>query len=401
MSRLTADHRERRAAPRIALVAGEPSGDLLGALLIEAMQTAGLGGECYGIAGPKMQGRGANSLYPMEALSVRGYVEALAGLPRILSIRRGLRRQLLADPPALFIGIDAPDFNLSLEADLKRAGVPTVHFISPSIWAWRRERIDKIRRAVAHMLLVFPFEEAIYREAGVPATYVGHPLARLLPEQPDRAGARRRLGLDEERRYVALLPGSRRGELRQHAQLYLDAARRLATRHPDVEFLVPLATPETEALFTAAQSTAGPDLPPLHVFEGRGHDVLQAADSALVASGTATLEAALLDCPHVIAYRVPRLTYALMMRQAYLPWIGLPNILAGRTIVRELVQREATADRLADAVSELLERPATTAAMRTDFAEIRQTLRRDTPRLIADALRPFLARTDVAAVSPS
>ncbi len=378
-------------SPRaIAIVAGEASGDLLGGLLIRALREAGLAADCYGIAGPRMQAQGARSLFAMETLSVRGYVEALANLRQILSIRRRLKTRFLNDRPQLFIGIDAPDFNLALETRLKRAGIATVHFISPSIWAWRRKRIDKIRRAVSHMVLIFPFEEAIYRAAGIPATYVGHPLAHALPEKPDRRLAREKLGLDLDGVYFALLPGSRQSELRHLAGLYLETAKRLYAERPDIRFLVPMATRETRDLFEQAIEASNAFDLPIRIVFGHAHDVLQAADAALVASGTATLEAALLDCPHIITYKVPWLTYQIMKRQAYLPWVGLPNILAGRAVVPEFIQEQANPEALAAALLRLLADMPLREAMLDAFAGIRFSLRRDTPRLIAEALAPYL-----------
>jgi lipid-A-disaccharide synthase len=374
----------------VGIVAGEASGDLLGSLLVRALREAGLDVDCYGIAGPKMQAQGARSLFSMETLSVRGYVEALSHLRKILSIRNRLKSRLLKDRPKCFIGIDAPDFNLSLEARLKRAGIPTIHFISPSIWAWRRKRIHKIRRAVSHMLLIFPFEEAIYRDAGIPATYVGHPLAHALPEKPDRNQARNKLGLEQDGVYFALLPGSRQSELQHLAGLYLETAKRLYAERPDLRFLVPMATRETWNLFEKAIRDADAHELPIRIVFGHAHDVLQAADAALVASGTATLEAALLDCPHVITYKVPWLTYKIMKRQAYLPWVGLPNILAGRDVVPELLQEKANPEELAAASLRLLTDMPLRESMLDAFSGIRFSLRRDTPRLIADALAPFL-----------
>jgi lipid-A-disaccharide synthase len=374
----------------VGVVAGEASGDLLGSLLMRSVVEAGLKADFYGIAGPRMQAMGARSLFPMETLSVNGYVEVLSNLTELLAIRRSLRRRLLADRPKAFIGIDAPDFNLTLEAGLKRAGIPTIHFISPSIWAWRRNRIDKIRKAVSHMLLIFPFEEAIYRDEGIPATFVGHPLAHALPATPDRQSARGRLELDPKTTYFALLPGSRQSEVEKLAGLYLDTARRLLAERPDLNFLVPLASGETLTLFTKAIDDRKAGNLPIRVFLGHAHDVLEAADGALVASGTATLEAALLDCPHVITYRVPWLTAAIMTRQAYLPWVGLPNILAGRDVVPELLQDKANPEALAEACLGLLNDPSERESMQAAFAGIRYSLRRDTPRLIAQALEPFL-----------
>jgi len=378
------------ASRAVGIVAGEASGDLLGSLLIQSLTAKRSDLVFQGIAGPKMQTQGARSLFPMETLSVRGYVEALASLGAILSIRRRLTARLLAERPRLFIGIDAPDFNLALEARLKRAGIPTVHFISPSIWAWRRERIEKIRKSVSHMLLIFPFEEAIYRAAGIPATYVGHPLAYALPERPNRALARERLGLRAEGRYLALLPGSRRSEVEHLAGLYLETAKRLHAEQPDLGFVVPLATRETRQLFEELVHAHGATELPLRIVFGHAHDVLQAADAAIVASGTATLEAALLDCPHLITYRVPRLTYWIMKRQAYLPWVGLPNILANRDVVPELLQERAQPELLAETATRLLADNALRETMLDAFAGIRYSLRRDTPTLINSALEPFL-----------
>lgn len=374
----------------VGIVAGEASGDLLGSLLIKSLCAHRDDLAFRGIAGPKMQAQGARTLFPMETLSVRGYVEALAGLREILAIRRRLTSRLREERPKLFIGIDAPDFNLTLETDLKRAGIPTVHFISPSIWAWRRGRLRKIRKAVAHMLLIFPFEEAIYREAGIPATYVGHPLAYALPAQPSRARAREKLGLGQTARYLALLPGSRQSEVQQLAEIYLATAKRLHGERPELQFLVPLATQETRRLFQEAIYRHGASELPIRILYGHAHDALEAADAALVASGTATLEAALLDCPHVITYKVPRLTYLLMKARAYLPWVGLPNILANRNVVPELLQGKANPVQLTEALLRVLDDTELRQDMIDTFAGIRASLRRDTPRLINAALAPFL-----------
>lgn len=374
----------------VGIVAGEASGDLLGSLLIKSLREHRGDLDFRGIAGPKMQAQGARSLFPMETLSVRGYVEALASLRKILAIRRNLAGQMLRQRPRLFIGIDAPDFNLALETRLKRAGIPTVHFISPSIWAWRKERIHKVRKAVSHMLLIFPFEDAIYREAGIPATYVGHPLAYALPAQPNRKAAREKLGLEHGASYLALLPGSRQSEVQQLAELYLETAKRLHAERPDLRFLVPLATQETRRLFEEAIYRLDANELPIRILFGHAHDALQAADAALVASGTATLEAALLDCPHVITYKVPWLTYKLMMSRAYLPWVGLPNILANRDVVPELIQDKARPELLTEALLQLLSDTDQREDMLDAFAGIRASLRRDTPRLINSALEPFL-----------
>jgi lipid-A-disaccharide synthase len=326
----------------------------------------------------------------MDTLSVRGYVEALANLRAILGIRKHLRARLLTEPPRLFIGIDAPDFNLSLETDLRAAGIPTVHFISPSIWAWRPERIEKIRHAVDHMLLVFPFEEAIYRAAGIPATYVGHPLAQALPAAPDRLVARARLGLAADAVRVALMPGSRDSEIKALVPLFTRVAQRLKARYPKLAFLVPMLKPEHRRRFETCLAELGLNPTDFDIRQGQAHDIMQAADVALIASGTATLEALLLDCPHVITYRVPKLTFWLMKRRACTDMVGLPNILAGRRIVPELIQEQATPEQLAAALSTLLDNPEKMAAMRAEFAPLRAALRRDTPSAIGNALEPFL-----------
>lgn len=373
----------------VAIVAGEVSGDLLGSLLIGALRQAGLAAEFIGIAGPRMQALGARSLFPMEALSVRGYVEALGSLKKILAIRRNLKRQLLANTPRLFIGVDAPDFNLALEAALKRAGIPTVHFISPSVWAWRPKRIDKVRRAVSHALLIFPFEEEIYRQAGIPATYVGHPIAHALPV-PNRKAAREILGLPLEGEFVVLMPGSRPSELKALARLYVETAKLLAAKRPRARFLVPLATRETRLLFEQALYQAEAHDLPLRILFGHAHDAMQAADAALIASGTATLEALMLDCPHVITYKVPWLTWQIMKRQALQPWIGLPNILAGAAVVPEIIQDQARPETLAVSLENLLANAEARTAQIEAFHAQQARLRRNTPALIAQALQPFL-----------
>ncbi len=385
-----------KSSLQVGIVAGEASGDLLGSLLIGALKNAQPELEFSGIAGPKMQAQGARSLFPMQALSVRGYVEALGSLSKILAIRRALKRQLLKLQPELFIGVDAPDFNLSLERDLKKAGIPSVHFVSPSVWAWRPKRINKVRRAVSHALLIFPFEEDLYRQAGIPATYVGHPLAHALPE-PDRQIARERLGLQADGEYVVLMPGSRPGELKALGRLFIEAAKHLFARRPQVRFLIPLVNRETRQVFEQSlhEAQAGADVDaeplPLRILYGHAHDALQAADAALIASGTATLEALLLDCPHVITYQVPWLTWQIMRRQALQPWIGLPNILAGENIVPEIIQKQATPANLAQSLEQVLSDPETRNRQLDSFRQQRARLKRNTPALIAQALRPFLS----------
>lgn len=379
----------KRRPPRIAIVVGEASGDLLGSHLIRTIKARCPQAEFYGIAGPKMIFAGARSLFAMEKLSVNGYVEVLRHLPEILGIRRKLKRAILADSPDLFIGIDAPDFNLTLEMALKARGIPTVHYVSPSIWAWRGERIKKIARAVSHMLVVFPFEEAIYRKAGIPVTYVGHPLADISPEQPDRLAARARLNLPASVPIIALLPGSRVSELHQHAQLFVETAQQVQAHHPDVRFVVPLISRATREIFTTALHACDHP-PPIQIMIGHADYAMTAADLVLVASGTATLEAALLKRPMVITYRVPKLTAYLMRRQAYLPWVGLPNILANRDVVPELLQENATAPQLADALMALLTDKARRTEIEAEFARQHHALKQNTAEKMAQAILPYL-----------
>lgn len=379
---------------KICIVAGEASGDLLGALLIESLKQAGVQADFYGIAGPKMQAAGATSLFPMEALSVRGYVEALSALPRILRIRKKLLRHCLDDKPDLCIGIDAPDFNLGLETRLKAAGIPTVHFVSPSVWAWRANRLKKMARAADHTLLIFPMEQALYDAASLPATYVGHPFAERFPLRNEKA-ARERLKLDAQQKQVVLMPGSRVSELKALADLLVLTAKRIHDTQPSVHFLVPLVNRETLALFEAAMTRNEAWGLPIRILFGHAHDALEAADAALIASGTASLEALLLGCPHIITYKVPKLTAWIMRRKAQLkrgqkPRIGLPNFLAQRDLVPEYLQDDAEPQTLATALTALLNDPVAAATQRRAFAEIREQLTRDTPRLVAAALKPFL-----------
>ena len=377
---------------KIGIVAGEASGDLLGALLIKALKTEYPELEFVGIAGPKMQSAGATSWYPMEKLAVRGYVEVLKSFREILGIRRGLRKRMLQQRPIMFIGIDAPDFNLNLEKTLKRAGIPTIHYVSPSIWAWRGERIHKIKESVNHMLTVFPFEPAIYEKAGVPATFVGHPSADVIPQKSQRDDARIQLRIKPQELTIALLPGSRQTELDYHAELFIDTAKLLHQQFPTARFLVPLATRETRAQFDQARwKLAAQDLP-IQILFGHANLALAAADVALVASGTATLEAALLRCPHVVAYRMSPTTYRLMKRKAYLPYVGLPNILAGEWLVPELLQDDATPDNLARAVGNWIRHPDAANALRERFAGIHAQLAVNNGDRVRDALRPYLQR---------
>ena len=378
--------------PRVAIVAGEASGDLLGAALMRALKDRWPDIEFYGIAGPKMIAEGARTLYPMEKLAVRGYVEVLKHLREILGIRAGLRRQLLGDKPDLFIGVDAPDFNFALERKLKAAGIPTVHYVSPSIWAWRPERIHSIAKAVDRMLVMFPFEEALYQKAGIPVNFVGHPLADAMPLEPDRREARSQLRLGSSAVPVALLPGSRVSELELHADLIIETARELLARRPELRFFVPLATRETRDFFERRIYELEARELPITILFGHARLALHAAEAALVASGTAALEAALARCPMVITYRLNKLTHWLVKRKLLLPYVGLPNVLAGEFIVPELLQEEATPGNLAQALGNWLDNHTARERLRERFARLHAELAKGHDERVADALAPYLTR---------
>ncbi len=373
----------------VGLVAGEASGDLLGAHCIRALQQRHPALRARGIAGPRLVEAGVEAIYPSEKLAVNGYVEVLRHLPELLRIRARIGDYFIQQSPRVFVGIDAPDFNFTLERRLKTAGIPTVHFVSPSLWAWRPERIHAIREAVSHMLVVFPFEEKIYRDAGIPVTYVGHPLADVIPLEPDTAAARAVLSLSAGPVF-ALLPGSRLSEVRRHAGLMLDAAQRIQQRQPGAQFVLPAANAAAAGLVEAARRGRTLNL---RVLAGQSHAALAACDVALVASGTATLEAALFKKPMVIVYRVPALTGWLMQRRALLPWVGLPNILAREWLVPERIQKAATPETLAtDALAWLDDAPRREAAI-ARFHDMHHTLRQNAAARIADALDPYLETT--------
>jgi len=342
-----------------------------------------------------MQASGFTAWHPMHALSVFGYVDALKRLPGLLATYRDVKKRWLNDPPAAFVGIDAPDFNLRLETRLRTAGIPTVHFVGPSIWAWRYARIEKIRAAVSHMLVLFPFEEAIYRRENIPVTYVGHPLAGRIPLVPDRAAARARLGLDENARVLALLPGSRGSEIRLLAPRFLQAAQILARRDPGVQVLVPMVNRERLAQFQAV--LAQHPVANLRCIsestdkEPPAWTVLAACDTALVASGTATLEAALFKRPMVISYVLSPWMRRIMawtsgQKRPYLPWVGLPNVLAHDTVVPELLQDDATPAALAHSLWQTLTDDAAAARIASRFTQMHHDLLRDTPTLAAQAI---------------
>jgi lipid-A-disaccharide synthase len=380
------------ATPLIAMVAGEASGDFLGAHLIEALRSRLPGARFAGIGGPKMESAGFDSWFAMDKLAVRGYVEVLRHYPEIVGIRRRLRRRLLAEKPAIFVGIDAPDFNLDLEACLKHSGTPTVHYVSPSIWAWRGSRMRRLARAVDQMLVLFPFEAALYRQANIPVTYVGHPLADLIPLEDSTAAAREQLRLSGDSPILALLPGSRQTELRYMAATFVHTAKLVHERMPRARFLVPLVNRETRSLFEATLYNEGGQDLPLTILFGHAREAIAASDAVLVASGTATLEAALYCKPMVITYRMAELTWKIMSRMRYQPYVGLPNIIAGEFIVPELLQDDATPDNLAQALVNVHNDPVIQKRLPERLAAIHANLRQDAGSRAADAVLPWLNR---------
>jgi lipid-A-disaccharide synthase len=376
-------------SPRFAMVAGEASGDMLAGHVLEAMRSRWPGLSAQGIGGAQMQQRGFEPWWPAEKLSVSGYAEVFKHLREILGIRGALRDRLLADRPDVFIGVDAPDFNLGLEEQLRGKGVKTVHFVCPSIWAWRMKRVEKLRRACDHVLCIFPFEPELLAKHGVPATYVGHPLASVIPMEPDRVAARRALGLPLNGKVIALLPGSRASEVEALTKRFLKAAALLEKRHPDSWFVIP-AVPALQARISQiARGRKGPRH--LTIVTGRSHGALAACDVALVASGTATLEAALFKRPMVIAYRTSWLTYALMKPRQLQPWVGLPNILCGEFVVPELLQSNAKPDKLCGALADWLGSPDRIRAVQERFRDLHVQLLRDTATLATDAIEKVLA----------
>ena len=374
------------------MVAGETSGDLLAGLLLDGLKSRWPGVQTLGIGGAQMVRRGFEAWWSSDKLAVRGYVEVLRHYREIVGIREQLKQRLLQDRPDVFIGVDAPDFNLDLERDLKAAGVKTAHFVCPSIWAWRPERVHKIKASVDHVLCIFPFEVELLARHGIAATYVGHPLANVIPMVPDRAAARRTLGLPQQAPVVAILPGSRGSEVKYLAERFFQAAALMLRQRPDVKFIVPAIPRLRSAIEHAARAArAAGMLEHLHIVDGQSHAVLTACDVTLIASGTATLEAALFKRPMVLAYNMNWLSYQLMKRKHLQPWIGLPNILCRDFVVPELVQQAATPEALSAATLQWLEDPRRVATLEQTFTALHIELQRDTPKLSADAIAQVLA----------
>jgi lipid-A-disaccharide synthase len=370
---------------RIALVAGEASGDILGSGLMRALKAQHADIEFIGVGGPLMQAEGLTSYFPMERLSVMGLVEVLGRLPELLKRRKRLIQTLIAEKPDVFIGIDAPDFTLNIELKLRRAGIKTVHYVSPSVWAWRQKRVLKIREGCDLMLTLFPFEARFYQEKGVPVRFVGHSLADTIPLQADRAAARAELGLPDGP-LVALMPGSRGGEVGRLGALFLDAAERLRALRPGVRFVMPCASPQRRAQLE--ELLAGRDLP-LTLLDGQSHRALAACDAVLIASGTATLEALLYKRPMVVAYRLAPLTFWILKRLVKSPYISLPNLLAQRLLVPELLQDDATPEALAQTLSPLI---GGGEEQTRGFDEIHRTLRLDASNQAADAVLSLIGK---------
>ena len=376
----------------LALVAGEVSGDMLAARLMAGLRPHLPNARFHGIGGPKMIEQGLVTDVPMDTLTVRGLFEIIPRYREIKGIQNRLRDRLLLERPAAFIGADYPGFNLGLEQQLLAGGIPTVHFVSPQIWAWRGGRIKKIRRAVSHMLVIFPFEEQIYRDAGVPVTYIGHPLAEMIPLAPDVAVARASLGIAPDARVVTLMPGSRMGELKYLAEPFVAAARLLAARDPKLVFIAPMAGERQRAYFTEIVNAAGLADVPVRLIDGDSHACIASADAVLVASGTATLEVALFKKPMVIAYKVMRASWEIMRHMGYQPWIGLPNILAREFVVPEYLQHAATPQALADAVWRQLDDPAGGEQLARRFTDMHHSLLRNSAEASADAVLRVIGR---------
>lgn len=383
-------------APRIAMVAGETSGDLLAGLILDGLRTQWPALQSMGIGGAQMQARGFEAWWDSQRLAVHGYnLEVFQRLAELLRTRRQLRERLLAEPPSVFVGVDAPDFNLGLEADLRAGGIKTVHFVCPSIWAWRANRVEKIRRAADHVLCLFPFEPELLASHGIDATYVGHPLASVIPLEPDRQAARARLGLAADALVLAVLPGSRNSEIRYIAPAFFAAAALLRRDFPALEIIVPAVPALIDKVRAAARSAGVADR--IRILQGQSHDALAACDCTLIASGTATLEAALFKRPMVIGYRMQSLSWRLMRRKQLQPWVGLPNILCGEFVVPELLQDAATPEALAAEVARWLrarsDSSPTIEALEQRFTALHHVLRRDTARLAADAIQKVVSST--------
>ncbi len=371
------------------MVAGEISGDLLGAGLIHSLKKLQHNVNVTGIGGSEMTAAGCHSLYDIERLAVMGLVEPLRRLPELFKIRQGLYAHFLHKKPDVFVGIDAPDFNLGLELKLHKAGIPTVHYVSPSVWAWRKKRIHKIAKATDLVLTLFPFELDFYLQHGVPAEFVGHPLADKIPFENDKLAARKALGLDEDATFIALLPGSRRNEIHYLAEIFVKTAKYCWEQNPTLKFITAAANDERDLEFQAHCKRIAPNLP-IHFFVQRSHEVMIAADVIVVTSGTATLEAMLWKRPMIIAYRMANLTYQIAKYLVKIPFIGLPNLLANKMLVPEFIQDAVQPNKLGEAIFDFLDHPEKIAKLQNDFLTIHQQLRCDASNRAAAAILKLL-----------
>lgn len=376
---------------KLGILAGEPSGDILGAGLIKKLRESHPDLTVTGMGGPLMIKEGCRSLFDMERLSIMGFVEPLKRLPELLKIRRTLIQHFIAEPPDVFVGIDSPDFNLGLELQLRKAGIPVVHYVSPSVWAWRQKRIHKIAKATDLVLTVFPFEMDFYQKHHVPAHFVGHPLADSIPIISDKAKARLALGMDPNATYIAILPGSRRNELKYMADLFIQAAEICFQKNTSLKFVTSAINENRANEFKQICNKVAPRLP-IEFFIRESHQVMQASDLVLVTSGTATFETMLYKRPMVIAYRVGRFTFQIAKRLIKVPFIGLPNLLAKQKIVPEFIQDEATSDSIANALMEFLNHPEKMQAIEATFTDMHHTLRRDASLEAAKAVEQLSLR---------
>ncbi|MBS4430844.1 lipid-A-disaccharide synthase [Pectobacterium punjabense] len=369
----------------IGLVAGETSGDILGAGLIRALKEKVPDARFVGVAGPRMQAEGCEAWYEMEELAVMGIVEVLGRLPRLLKIRRDLTQRFSELQPDVFVGIDAPDFNITLEGNLKQRGINTIHYVSPSVWAWRQKRVFKIGKATNLVLAFLPFEKAFYDRFNVPCRFIGHTMADAMPLHPDKLAARATLGIAPDVHCLALLPGSRGAEVEMLSADFLNTAVLLRQRFPDLEIVVPLVNNKRREQFERIKSSVAPDLR-VHLLDGQAREAMIASDAALLASGTAALECMLAKCPMVVGYRMKPFTFWLAQRLVKTPWVSLPNLLAGRELVAELLQTDCTPDKLAAALLPLFADTDKMAELRTTFVDLHQQIRCNADEQAAQAV---------------
>ncbi|NBW52439.1 MAG: lipid-A-disaccharide synthase [Betaproteobacteria bacterium] len=374
----------------IAIVAGESSGDLLGSHLIKALRLNRTDLKFIGVAGPKMMKEGTASYFPMEELSVRGYFEALRKLFHLIKLRKNLLKKILDAKPDLFIGIDAPDFNFWIERQLKKKGIPVIHYVSPSIWAWRRSRLKKIKKSIDHMLTIFPFEKNIYSKANIQATFVGHPLAEMIPLHPNKKKAQDKLKIIKASRVIALLPGSRQGEVKWHAQLLIDSAIEISKRIRDVKFLVPLPTRETYEIFSKTLFKNTQAELDIQLLIGHASIAINAADAVIVASGTATLETALYKKPMIVIYKMSTISWQILKRMRYLPYVSIPNILLNKFLVPELLQNDATPENITAKTIEILKDSSYRKHLLVQFTKIHFQLKQNTSDRLNKVILKFI-----------